>query len=196
MFLSWSYLGQSWFWRKAVYQWCGGKYKGLCKWNVVTFHTTDPTPSPSLLETLHRCIVDHHTLPVVRSLCPSRQFLYWPESSGTLLYAKTPLPIFGISLVNRLCSTHVYLPSISGYSHARSRYHMFNLPCHMFVLLFHMLLFIIPHAISKSSTYLLLFVTYHVSSLQYISFKYLSCISPVLNIKSSSPLLSHFTSEV
>ena len=92
MFLSWSYLGHSWFWRKAVYQRCGGKYKGLCKWNVVMFHTTDPTPSPSLLEMLRRCIVDHHTLPVVHSLCPSRQFLYWPESSGTLLYAKTPLP--------------------------------------------------------------------------------------------------------
>ena len=58
-------------------------------YNTVMFHTTDPTPSPSPLETLHRCIVDHHTVPVVCSLCPSGQ---WPESSGTLLYVKTPLP--------------------------------------------------------------------------------------------------------
>ena len=37
-----------------------------------------------------------------------------------------------------------------------------------YFLLFHMLLFIIPHAISKSSTCLLPFVTCHVSSPQYI----------------------------
>ena len=56
------------------------------------FCTTDPTPSPSPLETLCRCIVDHHTLPVVCSLCLSGQFLYQPKSSSTLLYAKKPLP--------------------------------------------------------------------------------------------------------
>ena len=44
--------------------------------SAVTFRTTDPTPSPSPLKTLRRRIVDHHTLPVVRSLCLSRQFLY------------------------------------------------------------------------------------------------------------------------
>ena len=49
---------------------------------------------------------------------------------------------------------------------------------------------------TKSSTCSLPFITYHVSSLQYISFKYLSCISLVSNIKSSSPLLFHFASEV
>ena len=58
----------------------------------VMFHTTDPTPSLSPLKTLCRCIVDHQTLPVVRSLFLSRQFPSWPESSGTLPYAKSPLP--------------------------------------------------------------------------------------------------------
>ena len=43
------------------------------------FHTTDPTPSPSPLKTLHRRIVDHHTLPVICSLCPSGQFPYQPQ---------------------------------------------------------------------------------------------------------------------
>ena len=58
----------------------------------VTFHTTDPTSSPSPLEMLRRSIVDHQTLPVVRSLFPSGQFLSWPESSSTLPYVKSPLP--------------------------------------------------------------------------------------------------------
>ena len=44
--------------------------------NFVMFHTTDPTLSLSPLEMLRRCIVDHHTLPVVHSLCLSGQFLY------------------------------------------------------------------------------------------------------------------------
>ena len=56
------------------------------------FRATDPTPSPSPLETLHRRIVDHQTLPVVCSLFLSRQFPSRPESSGTLPYAKSPLP--------------------------------------------------------------------------------------------------------
>ena len=59
---------------------------------AVMFHTTDPTPTPSPLETLCRCIVDHQKLPVACSLFPSRQFLSQPKSSSTLLYAKTPLP--------------------------------------------------------------------------------------------------------
>ena len=46
----------------------------------------------SPLKTLCRRIVDHHTLPVICSLCPSGQFPYQSGSSGTLLYAKTPLP--------------------------------------------------------------------------------------------------------
>ena len=56
------------------------------------FCTTDPTPSPSPLETLCRCIVNHQTLPVVRSLFPSGQFPSQPEPSGTLPYVKSPLP--------------------------------------------------------------------------------------------------------
>ena len=59
---------------------------------TVTFHITDPTPSPSLPETLRRRIVDHQTLPVIHSLFPSGQFPSRPESSGTLPYAKSPLP--------------------------------------------------------------------------------------------------------
>ena len=58
-----------------------------------------------------------------------------------------------------------------------------------YFLLFHMLF-------PKSSTCSLPFVTHYVSSLQYISIEYLSCIFSVSNIKSSSPLLSHFASEV
>ena len=140
----------------------------------------------SLLKTLCRHIADHHTLPVIHSLFLSDNSRPGPSPLAPyyiLLYVKTPLP-------------YLYSPNISDYSHAQSRYHMFSFPCHTFVLLFHMLLFIIPHAISKSSTCSLPFITCHVSSLQYISFEYPSCISPVSNINSSSPLLSHFTSEV
>ena len=165
-------------------------------WSKYLFHTTDPTPSPSPLETLCRRIVDHHTLPVICSLCLSRQFPSWPESSGTLLYAKTPL----LYLRHFTCQ-QALLNTCTLTQHLRVQSRMEQIPYVQFplphvCLLFHMLLFIIPHAISKSSTCLLPFITYHVSSLQYISFEYPSCISSVLNIKSSSPLLSHFTSEV
>ena len=160
------------------------------------FCTTDPTLSLSPLETLCRRIVDNHTLPVVCSLRPSRQFPYRPRSSGTLLYAKTPLPYLRHFICQRTPLNTCILTQ-----HLRVQSHMEQIPyvqfpCHMFVLLFHMLLLIIPHAISKSSTCLLPLVTFHVSVLPYISIKYLSCISSVSNIKSSSPLLSHFASEV
>ena len=48
---------------------------------LVTFRTTDPTPSLSPLKTLCRRIVDHQTLPVVCSLFLSGQFLSQPEST-------------------------------------------------------------------------------------------------------------------
>ena len=70
----------------------GDHSRGQAFLNSVTFHTTDPTPSLSPLETLRRRIVDHQTLPVVRSLFPSGQFPSQPKSSGTLPYAKSPLP--------------------------------------------------------------------------------------------------------
>ena len=164
------------------------------------FHTTDPTPSPSLFETLCRHIVDHHTLSVICSLCPSRQFLsLWHPTiceitltlssafhlsmdSAQHMYAYPASWITVMHGADTICSASL-VTRLSYYS-----------TCYF--LLFHMLLFIIPHAISKYSTCLLPFITYHVSSLQYISFEYLSCISPVSNIKSSSPLLSHFASEV
>ena len=162
----------------------------------VTFCTTDSTLSPSPLEMLHRHIVDHHHYQLYAPFAhlddshtgsgPPAPYYMWKH-----LY-----PIFSTSLVNSLHSTHVYLLSISEYGHAQSKYHMFSFPCHMFVLLFHMLLLIIPHAISKSSTCSLPLVTFHVSVLPYISIEYLSCISSVSNIKSSSSLLSHFASEV
>ena len=56
------------------------------------FRITDPTLSLSPPKTLCRCIVDHQTLPVVCSLFPSGQFPSRPEPSGTLPYAKSPLP--------------------------------------------------------------------------------------------------------
>ena len=62
----------------------------------VTFRTTDPTLSLSLLETLHRRIVDHQTLPVVRSLFLSGQFLSWPES------VMNDPPLFSLSLHSSL----------------------------------------------------------------------------------------------
>ena len=72
--------------------WLGENFFSSITVHVVTFRTTDPTPSLSPLEMLRRCIVDHQTLPVVHSLFPSGQFLSWPKSSGTLPYAKSPLP--------------------------------------------------------------------------------------------------------
>ena len=160
------------------------------------FHTTDPTPSPSLLKTLHRHIVDHHTLPVVHSLCPSRQFPYQPGSSSTLLYVKTPLPYLQYFTCQWTpLNTCIFTQHLGVWS-CMEQIPYVQFPCHTFVLLFQMLLLIIPHAISKSSTCSLPLVTFHVSVLLYISIEYLSCISSVSNIKSSSSLLSHFASEI
>ena len=160
-------------------------------WIGVTFCTTDPTLSPSLLKMLCRCIVDHQTLPVVCSLFLSRQFPSWPKSSSTLPYAKITITLsFGTSLVNGLHSTHVYSPKISDYGHAQSTYHMFSFPCHTFISFIPHATFIIPHVVYKSSTCSLPFITCYVSSFQYISFEYLSCISPVLNFKLVHPPFS------
>ena len=145
--------------------------------SCVTFHTTNSTPSPSLLETLHRHIVDHHHY-------QSNTPFACPDSSHTgpgplahYYMQKHLYPIFGTSHVNRLCSTHVYLFSILEYTHAWSKYHMFVFPCHMFVLffhmfilLFHMLLPVIPHATSNYSTCSLPFIF---QFFQYISIKLL-----------------------
>ena len=82
-------------WRDRVCPECQGRHilsEGSVNKGVLWQNTTDPTLSLSPLETLCRHIVDHYTLPVVCSLCPSGQFLYRPGSSGNLLYAKTPLP--------------------------------------------------------------------------------------------------------
>ena len=116
---------------------------------VVMFHTTDSTLSLSPLEMLRGHIVDHHHY---QSYTPFAH----PDNSHTgpgppaLYYMQKHLyPIFGTSHVNGFHSTHVYLLSISEYGHTQSKYHMFSFPCHMFVLFLHMLLIIIPHAISK-----------------------------------------------
>ena len=166
-----------------LYQACCREIPVL-KWHniqvSVTFCTTDPTPTPSLLKTLHRCIVDHQTLPVICSLFPSGQFLSWPESSSTLLYAKTPLPY-----PRHFTCQQTPLNTCILTQHLGLRSRTEQIPYVQFSLS-HVCL-IIPHAICKSSTCSLPFVTCHVSSLQYISFKYLSCISPVSNINSSSP---------
>ena len=136
------------------------------------FCTTDSTLSPSPLKMLCRHIVDHHTLPVVCSLCPSRQFPYWSRSSSTLLYVKTPLPY----LRHFNCQQpHVYLLSISEYGHAQSKYHMFSFPCHMFVLFFHMFICKIFHMLI-ALCYPLCFIPsvykLRVSVLYFLSFEY------------------------
>ena len=117
------------------------------------FCTTDPTPSPSPLKTLRRCIVHHQTLPVICSLFLSRQFPSWPKSSGTLLYAKTPLPYPQHFTCQQTPLNTCILPSILDYGHTQSRYHMFSFPCHMFVYYstcyfssFHMPFLNLPHA--------------------------------------------------
>ena len=138
---------------------------------------------------LYRCIVDHQTLPVVHSLFPSGQFPSRPESSSTLLYVKTPLPYPWHFTCQRTPLNTCILTQ-----HLRLRSCTEQIPYVQFSLS-HVCL-IIPHATFYYSTCLLPFITCHVSSLQYISFEYPSCISPVLNINFSSPLLSHFASEV
>ena len=159
------------------------------------FRTTDSTPSLSLLKTLCRYIVDHHTLPVVHSLCLSGQFHTGLGPLALYYMQKHLYPIFSTSIVNGLHSTHVYLLSISEYGHAQRKYHIFNFPCHMFVLFFYMLHLLFHMFISKIFHMLIAFVTHYVSSLQYklqvsvlyfLSFEY----------QSSSPLLSDFISEV
>ena len=142
---------------------------------------------------LRRHMVDHHHYQLYAPFaCPDNSHTSLGPPAHYYMW-KHLYPIFGTSHVNRLCSTHVYLFSIPEYSHAWSRYHMFIFPCHMFVLFFHtfillshMPLPIIPHARCPSLPIMFQFFLY-------ISIKYLSSVS---NIKSSSPLLSHFVSEV
>ena len=129
------------------------------------------------------------SLPVVHSLCLSGQFPYRSRSSGTLLYAKTPLPyLWHFTCQQTPLNTCILI------QHLRVQpcmeqipYVHFPLP-HVCLILpyFHI---IIPHACCPSLPIMFQFF-------QYISIEYLSCISSVLNIKSSSPLLSHFVSEV
>ena len=123
----------------------------------VTFRTTDPTLSLSPLETLCRCIVDHHTLPVVRSLCLSGHFPSQPESSGTLLYVNT------LTLSSAL---HLSTDSVQHmYTYSASRImvtHGADTICSVFLvtrlsyystcyfLLFHMLFLNLPHACCPS----------------------------------------------
>ena len=136
------------------------------QWNIhsahlaafVMFYTTDPTPSLSPLETLQRRIVDHQTLPVVRSLFLPGQFLSQPESSGTLPYVKSTLP-YPLAL-------HLSMDSIQHmYTHPRSRImvmHGAHTICsvflvthlshlfHMLLLLFHISFINLPHACCPS----------------------------------------------
>ena len=132
---------------------------------TVTFHTTDPTLSPSPLKMLCRRIVDHHTLPVVCSLCPSRQFPYQPESSGTLLYAKTPLPyLWHFTCQWTPLNTCIITQHLGVQSHMEQiPYVQFPLP-HV--------CFIIPHVTSHYST--CYFQIFHML----VALHYLSCFIP------------------
>ena len=120
----------------------------------VTFRTTDPTLSLSPLKMLCRCIVDHHTLPVICSLCPSGHFLSQPESSSTLLYAKTPLPYLQhFTCQQTLLNTCILTQHLGLQSHTEQiPYVQFSLShvCltipHVTFLLFHMLFLNLPHA--------------------------------------------------
>ena len=144
------------------------------------FHTTDPTLSLSPLEMLRRCIVDHQTLPVVCSLFLSGQFPSQPKPSGTLPYAKSPLPY-----PQHFTCQWTPLNTCILTQDLRLWSRMEQIPYVQFSLS-HICL-IIPHATFYYSTCSLPFVTCYVSSLQYISFEYPSCISPVSNINYSSP---------
>ena len=122
------------------------------------FCTTDPTPSPSLLETLHGRTVDHQTLLVICSLFPSGQFPSRSKSSGTLPYAKSPL-FYPLAL-------HLSTDSIQHmYTYPRSRItvmHGADTICSVFLvthlshhstcyfLLFHMSLINLPYACCPS----------------------------------------------
>ena len=116
--------------------------------------TTDPTPSPSLLETLRRRIVDHQTLPVVRSL-----FSIWTiPILARVLWHPTICKIT-LTLSSAL---HLSTDSIQHmYTHPRSRImaiHGADTICSVFLvthlshhstcyfLLFHMSFINLPHA--------------------------------------------------
>ena len=118
---------------------------------VVMFRTTDSTLSLSPLEMLHRCIVDHHTLPVVCSLCLSRQFPYQSGSSSTLLYAKTPLPYLRhFTCQQTMLNTCILTQHLGVWSHMEQiPYVQFSLP-HICIILPYATL-IIPHVIFKIS---------------------------------------------
>ena len=98
----------------AILQWTLPILSLVSSWHrpSVTFRITDPTPSPSPPKTLCRRIVDHQTLPVVRSLFLSGQF---PSLWHPTINEITITLSFGTSLVNRLCPTHASLLSISDY---------------------------------------------------------------------------------
>ena len=105
------------------------KWKVKVKHVSVTFHITDPTLSPSPPETLHRRIVDHQTLPVVRSLfsvqtIPVLVRVLWHPTICEITITLS----FSTSFVNGLPPTYASLLSISVYGYTRSRYHMIWFP--------------------------------------------------------------------
>ena len=128
---------------------------------------------------LHRCIVDHHTLPVVCSLCPSRQFPYRPESSSTLLYVKTPLPYLQHFTCQQIpLNTCILTQHLRVWSHTEQiPYVQFPLP--------HVCL-IIPHVTSHYST--CYFQIFHML----IALRYLSCFIPSV-YKLRVPILYFFS---
>ena len=147
----------------------------------VTFCITDPTPSLSLPEMLCRCIVDHQTLPVVHSLFPSGQFLSQPEPSGTLPYAKSPLPYPSALHLSTDSIQHMHHYSASrimvihradttcSVSFAT---HIFHFTTCSFYITMHFLIFDIPSTMCSLPSYKPL-----CCSSSYLNIKYLSCHS-------------------
>ena len=147
----------------------------------VTFRITDPTPSPSPPKTLCRHIVDHQTLPVVCSLFPSGQFLSRPELSGTLPYAKSPLPYPSALHLSTDSIQHMHHYSASQITATHRAdttcsvsfaTHIFHFTTCLFYITMHFLIFDIPSTMCSLPSYKPLCF-----SSSYLNIKYLSCHS-------------------
>ena len=121
--------------------------KGNWKLDFVTFHITDPTPSPSPPKTFRRRIVDHQYYQLYAPYFRPDNSRLGPNPPAPYHMQNHSYPILGTSLVNGLRPTHASLFGISDYGYAQSRYHMIQFTSphvysfhHMLVSYYHVVL--------------------------------------------------------
>ena len=150
----------------------------------VTFCTTNSTPSPSPSKMLHRCTVDHHITSHMPPL-PIQVLQHFTTCENILTLSS--------ALHKSMDSINIYSVSHSMAMHGAHTICSFYFAICLFILPYTLL--IIPCVTSKFFHMLIALHYLYVSAFPYINIKYLSCICS-FEYQLSSPLLSHFASEV